>query len=134
MGTKQIKELPAEVKQVRGQLEEWRGQRRHGQRIPEELWGAAVRAARRHGLNLVGRALGLDYYQLKRRLGPNEAKKRPAQVAEAVFVELAASKPEGADGLCVVELEKENGAKVRVSVRDASAVDWRQVKEAFLGA
>jgi hypothetical protein len=132
MGTKQVKELPAEVKQVRGQLTEWRRQRRPGQRIPEELWSAAVRAARRYGLNRVGHALGLDYNQLKRRLGKSE--KGLGKSAEPVFVELAAAKPEQTDAMCVVELEKGNGAKLRVSVREASAVDWRQVKEAFLGA
>jgi hypothetical protein len=34
----------------------------------------------------------------------------------------------------LVELEKGNGAKLRVCVDDAAAVDWCRVKEAFLGA
>jgi hypothetical protein len=119
--------VPAEVDGIREQLQEWRGKRRHGQRIPEELWAAAVAAARRHGLNRVSQTLKLDYYQLKRRCG-----QKGEAASEGVFVELEAAKAEGAR--CLVELEKGNGAKLRVCVDDAAAVDWCRVKEAFLGA
>jgi NADH:ubiquinone oxidoreductase subunit C len=133
MGSQQMKELPEEVKRVRGQLDEWRGQRRHGQRIPEELWGAAVQAVREHGLNRVSRALGLDYYHLKRRSGLSKVKRKAGSESGAVFVELEPMRTE-AGVACVVELEKGNGAKLRVCVRDAETVDWCRLKEAFLGA
>ena len=119
--------VPAEVDGIREQLQEWRGKRRHGHRIPEELWAAAVAAARRHGLNRVSQTLKLDYYQLKRRCG-----QKGEAASEGVFVELESAKAEGAR--CLVELEKGNGAKLRVCVDDAAAVDWCRVKEAFLGA
>jgi len=35
---------------------------------------------------------------------------------------------------CVVELEKGNGTRMRICVRDAAGVDWGKLKEAFLGA
>jgi hypothetical protein len=35
---------------------------------------------------------------------------------------------------CVVELEKGNGVRMRICVREAVAVDWGKLKEAFLGA
>lgn len=132
MRRKAKKILPGEVEGVRGELAAWRGQRRPGQRIPEKLWAGAVRAARRHGLHRVGCALGLDYYQLKRRVGESENALGPK--AEVSFVELARGERPGSQAVCVVELEKDNGAKLRVSVTDGSRVDWRQVKEAFLGA
>jgi len=128
MSRKRSEELPAEVERLRGQLQEWRGRRRHGQRIPEEIWAACVEVAHRHGLNRVSQALRLDYYQLKRRCGQEvEAGESGAKVA---FLELGVPKQES----CVVELEKGNGAKLRVSVSDAATVDWCRVKEAFLGA
>ena len=128
MGSKKHKELSAEVERVRVQLAEWRGRRRHGQRIPEELWSAAVRAARRHGLNRVSRALGLDYYHLKKRSLADEG--------EPVFVEVGSVAPEVTEptAACVVDLEKGNGVRMRICVRDAAAVDWGRMKEAFLGA
>ena len=134
MAKKQIKGLPTEVKQVRVQLDEWRSHRRHGQRIPEELWGLAVKAARRHGLNRVSRALGLDYYHLKKRSGLGKQKARGAGGGEQMFVELASVATEATELACVVELEKGNGVRMRISVRDAATVDWSRMKEAFLGA
>lgn len=130
MGAERGKETPGEMVKVRGELEAWRGQRRPGERIPEELWAAAVKMARRHGLNRVSRALGLDYYHLKKRTGVGGKK---SERHEEVFAELQAAVSESG-GTCVVELEKGNGAKLRVSVSDAATVDWCRLKEAFLGA
>jgi len=55
--------VPVGLEQARAELEAWRGQRRKGDRIPEEMWGRAARAVRQYGLNPVSRALRLDYYQ-----------------------------------------------------------------------
>ncbi len=136
MAKKQIKGLAGEVERVRGELEEWRGQRSLGQRIPAELWSAAVQAARRHGLKHVSRALRLDYYRLKRRTGLGAEKAEDVGGSEQRFVELARAATEAAepDGACVVELEKGNGVRMRICVRDAATVDWNRMKEAFLGA
>ncbi len=136
MRTKKIEELPGELKRVRGELDEWRGQRQQGQRIPEALWGAAVRAVSRHGLNRVSRALNLDYYHLKKRSGLCEGKARSARTGDPLFVELpsAASEASEPKAACVVELEKGNGVRMRICVRDAATVDWGRMKEAFLGA
>jgi hypothetical protein len=90
-----------------------------------------VKVARRHGLNCVSQALGLDYSSLKRRVGV-AAKK--VERAEDAFVELRATGSDVSDRSCVVELQKGNGAKLRVSVGDGATVDWCRVKEAFLGA
>jgi len=133
MGAKRETELPAELKKVRGDLEEWRGQRRHGQRIPEKLWDAAVRAVRKHGLNRVSRALGLDYYHLKKRSGLSKVKRNARPDSGGVFVELEPARVE-TGAACVVELEKGNGVRMRICVRDAAGVDWSRMKEAFLGA
>lgn len=136
MGAKRERELPAELKKVRGELEEWRGKKSKGQRIPEELWGAAVRAVGRHGLNRVSRALGLDYYHLKKRSGQGKKKRPRAEGGEPVFVEVSSVAREVTEtaATCVVELEKGNGVRLRVCVADAATVDWCRVKEAFLGA
>ena len=130
------------LEQVRVELDAWRGQRRKGDRIPEEVWGRAARAVRQYGLNPVSRALRLDYYQLKRRAGRGAA----ARSASPMFVELSeglagagprppAARPGTEAGLaCIVELEKGNGVRMRVCVREGLAVDWGKLKEAFLGA
>jgi hypothetical protein len=121
------------VASVRAQFDAWRGQRRRGERIPEELWRAAAGAARAHGVHLVSRALGLDYVQLKQRVGGVVRARPVLERAPALFVELKGPADESA-AACVVELEKSNGTRMRICVREAATVDWCRMKEAFLGA
>jgi hypothetical protein len=131
--------VPAGLEQVRADLAAWRGQRRKGERIPKEFWRRAARAVRQYGLNPVSHALRLDYYQLKRLAGRCEAQRHREASTGPVFVEVSAGsggeRVETETGLaCVVELEKGNGARMRICVRDTVAVDWGKLKEAFLGA
>ena len=137
MGTNRNKELPVGLERVRLGLATWREQRRGGERIPKGLWGEAAQAARQYGLNRASKALGLDYNHLKRRAG--RCAGATARGARPVFVELSeGSAGEGqrtdAGLACVVELEKGNGARMRICVRDVAGVDWGKLKEAFLGA
>ena len=86
-------------------------------------------------MNPVSRALRLDYYHLKRRADRGAA----ARPASPMFVELseisAGAEPQTLAGLaCVVELEKGNGVRMRICVREAVSVDWGKLTEAFLGA
>lgn len=122
--------VPVGLEQVRAELDTWREQRRRGDRIPEEVWRRAAGAVRQYGLNAVSRALRLDYYHLKRRAAGNQRRRREAS---PVFVELGSQETE-AQLACVVELEKGNGARMRICVRDVAGVDWGKLKEAFLGA
>ena len=133
MGTNRSKELPAGLERVRMGLATWREQRRGRERIPNGLWSEAARAARQYGLNRVSKALGLDYNHLKRRAGRCAGATETSRGLGPVFVELEGQRTEA--GLaCVVELEKGNGARMRICVRETVAVDWGKLKEAFLGA
>jgi hypothetical protein len=124
-------ERAAGLAEVRVALQAWRGQRRKGDRIPEEVWRRAARAVQQYGLNPVSQALRLDYYQLKRWAGREDA--QGAKSRGPVFVEVEGVAGEA--GLaCVIELEKGNGARMRICVRETTAVDWARLKEAFLGA
>jgi hypothetical protein len=132
MNAKTEKCLPVELERVRAELAAWRERRGPGEhRIPEEVWHQAALVARRCGLNLVSKALGLDYNGLKRRVGAC-ATRRPAR-SHPRFVEVD-EPPMAAELGCVVELQKGNGARLRICVGTATAVDWGKVKEAFLGA
>jgi hypothetical protein len=111
----------------------WREGRRGAERIPDALWEEAVRAARQHGVHRVSRELGLDYNHLKRRVGRFVVTRDASRGAASVFVELEGTRSEM--GLaCLVELEKSNGTRMRICVREAATVDWCRMKEAFLGA
>ncbi len=133
MSTNRSKELPVGLERVRMRLATWREQRRGRERIPNGVWGEAARAARQYGLNRVSKALGLDYNHLKRRAGGCAGATETSRDSRSVFVELEGPRTEA--GLaCVVELEKGNGVRMRICVREAGTVDWGKLKEAFLGA
>jgi hypothetical protein len=57
--------MPAEVKELSRQIEQWRRTRLYRKPMPEPLWTLAANAARQHGLARVARFVGLDYYSLK---------------------------------------------------------------------
>jgi len=136
MGRKHRDALPAEVEALQAQFDDWRRQRAKGTRIPEEMRKAAGEAGRRFGISLVGRALRVGYYQLKRWAGAKAASDEPAPNPDALFVEWTPNlfRPPASEATCVVELEKKNGTRLRVSARDAESVDWFRMKEAFLEA
>ncbi len=121
------KQLPAAIERVRSQFEAWRAQKNRGYRIPERLWCAAAEAARHHGVHAVSRAVRLEHAALQRRVHTASG-----VIATPTFIELEASAA-GSVG-CIVELEKVNGTRMRICVRDGAAVDWSRLTEAFLGA
>ena len=110
-----------ELAKVRRELGRWRKKRTRGSRIPEALWSSAAGLARKHGLNRIARALGLDYYSLKKRLesAPSPARSRRKRRGSFVEIELpgAAKSP-----ACIVELEHPNGMKMRVELKGTPEV------------
>lgn len=121
----------AVLERVRLALEGWRARRRHGERIPDDIWRMAAAASKRYGTTRVCRALRLGYSELKRRTADFERvvplEQRPT------FKELSFGPALPGAG-CVVELEKPNGVRLRVSVPVHAGVDWSQLKAAFLEA
>jgi hypothetical protein len=126
MGERQI---PAVIERVQGQFADWRAHKQPRERIPERLWQGAVDAARRHGVHAVSRALRLEHSRLRQRVETAAGGGSDA----AAFVELGSALSAERVG-CIVELEKGNGARMRICVRDGASVDWSRMKEAFLGA
>ena len=49
-------------------LRQWRARQRSRGSLPQWVWDEAAEAAQEHGVSRVARLLGLDYYQLKRRV------------------------------------------------------------------
>ena len=127
------KDYPEKLEHVRRDLEAWRETRRKGERIPETLWAAAAGAVKECGVSRVSAALGLDYYKLKKRARLGEPKQQSKPETNIVFAELPKPAMNG-EAVCVVELEKGNGVRMRVCLREPAIVDWGQLTEAFLKA
>src|SRR5450755_4457134 len=101
--------------EVRTRFENWRQCRRGKQRIPEELWSAAIEVARRDGVNATAAALDLDGGKLKRRMVAADSV--AAEAPPPTFVELMAPTVERE---CTIELEGRKG-KLRIHWKGATA-------------
>jgi len=124
---------------LKQQLQDWRSQRKAGQRIPEPLWVAAVEAAKEHGVYRVAIDLHLDYAGLKRRVeGAGATTPRNRLAPQFVEVKSATAPPppraSAARPECVVELENARGAKVRVELNGAGIAALAGLCSAFWGA
>jgi hypothetical protein len=105
-----------DLEEVDERFKRWRGGRARGARIPEDLWSAAVSLARVQGVNRTARALGLDYYDLKRRLECDRGMGVRTGQAQPSFVEWLAPAALGGSA-CRVELENRGGAKMRIELK-----------------
>jgi len=115
--------VPAAIQEVQLEFENWRRDRKRGERIPGNLWAAAVELAKQHGVWPTARALHLDHSRLKRcvRNGEDDEK-------SSGFVELI---PEGSVlCACIVEMEDGQGARMRVEMKGA-AVDVTALSRTF---
>jgi hypothetical protein len=102
-----------EMERTRARLERWRKGHTGGVPLPEELWAAAARLARRHGVSATARALRLDYTRLKRRSGQAEGPELATPLPR--FVELAVPAPAEA-AACRIELSGPGGGSVKIEL------------------
>ena len=134
--------VPIALKQIRGRLERWRRTRRGRDRIPEELWRLAVQAVSTYGLNKSARALGLDYYSLKKRVEASPARCGSKAPGGTTFVELApltraerpASPVSGFAPEGLLELERVDGAKLRIHLKGIAVPDLVALSRSFWSA
>ena len=126
MSTKQqpSRLIVTQVERVRRRFEHWRRTRKKRSPIPERLWQAAVQVAGSYGVNRTARALGLDYYELKKRLKGKAGAVAVGKEAVGSFVELVGVARAVVDGECVVEVESAEGTKMRVHLRGRPEVTW----------
>jgi hypothetical protein len=91
------------IEAVRTQFEDWRNGRARKSPIPEELWSAAINAARQEGVNRTAQQLRLDAGKLKRLLVAADGRGRRAP-REPRFVEWIAPAPASTPE-CLIEFE-----------------------------
>ena len=149
MRAKATRDVSVQLKRIHGRLEHWRRTRRGRVRIPEALWGLAVEAVGTYGLNRTARALGLDYYSLKKRVEASgcqtkrHATRRGSEASAAArFVELAPlagvveAVPPTSGGVpeCLLEFENAGGAKLCVHLKGVAVPDLVALSRSFWSA
>lgn len=103
---------------MKQKLAEWRSTQPIRSPLPDSLWEAIVKLARKHGLYRTAKTLPIDYGTLKRRFSGAPDKRKP--VPAPSFVELIPA-PSSASG-CVVEMFR---------IETKGAVEWVHLLDAW---
>jgi hypothetical protein len=125
------RKVAGQLSALRERVERWRQQRgRRGERIPEELWNAAVEAARVEGVHATCQVLRFNYYSLQARMPPEPSEGTSEKTHPGAFVELAMGQL-GSGGKTVVEFVGRHGGRMRIDVTGTSPVDIVGLAQAF---
>ena len=101
------------IDEVRARFEAWRQNRQGRERIPDELWSAAIELARKNGINQTAAELHLDGGKLKRLMAGKATSGKSAPAFVELVTPRAPSLPE-----CMIELEGRRG-KLRIQLKRA---------------
>jgi hypothetical protein len=110
-------------------LEAWR-RRRTRREIPDEIWRQATELARRHGVHATAKALRLDYYSLRRRVGEPVATATRGSGPVPTFVEID---PVSSSSECTIDIEDPRGTKVRIQIKGAVPRELAALAQTLLG-
>ena len=125
-----------DVEQLRRRFVEFRQAHAVRSRLPQELWAAAAKLARRDGITATARALGVDRPSLQRwtdRLEPltsKSAQRCPQGGGGApAFVELLADSM--GTSSCRMEVESRQGGKLRLELKGVAISQLTELIRAF---
>ena len=150
MSYENITALPSPLESVRYQFAQWRETRKNRrERIPEDLWSAAVRLLDQYSINQISRALGLNYNDLKKRLptclhacmrktAGSQATYKQKQKAYTKRNKLSSDdfvEVEWQNGFpsseCIIEMEDAYGSKMRMSFKGQADPDLLELGKSF---
>jgi len=128
MGSREIRDFPADLERLRQRFERWRATHRARARISDSLWAAAAKLAGSHGTCRTAKALRVGYYSLKERVELESA--GAPGLPQGKFLELPP--PSTASlGECLVEWEDAAGSKMRVHLKGFHAPDLAVLGRSF---
>jgi hypothetical protein len=118
------------LEEVREQFEHWRRSREKRSVIPDALWQAAILLFPKYSFCQISKALRLNYTDLKHRVEAHRSTFEQSAVPEPAFVELDLSGPIR-PAECIVEMEDQKGAKMRMHFKGEAGLDLLELGKAF---
>ncbi len=115
---------------VKKRFESWRKTRRHRSPIPEDLWQAAIILSEDNSLYEISKALHLSYAKLKERVSASKDFALSESPSHPGFVELDLNHCASL-GEYVIEMEENDGAKMRVHLKGGGSFDLLELIKAF---
>jgi hypothetical protein len=131
-------ESPLTLEVVAEHFEQWRRNKKKGERIPEKLWSEAIDLVGRYGVSQVTRTLRLSGADLNKRRGiVGTEQRRRSQNTTAAFAEIEPAVVQQAVGPQAsaapwMELERPDGLRLRI--RPSGGEDMLALIDRFLRA
>ena len=128
-------ELPAEVGEVRSEIEGWRQNRQKRSPMPARLWSAAAALAKVHGIYRISQALRLSYESLKIRvksLSGDEVESRPGLSGFVEVGGMSLLQPVE-QGSVEVEVSGQRGERMVIRARGCREADVVSMVNGFWG-
>ena len=116
--------------EIRKQFETWRKTREKRTPIPDALWEAAASLSPRYSLYQISKALRLNYNDLKCRIQTSPSSLQSLPVIDPAFIELGLKAPM-LPAECIVEMEDQNGAKMRMCFKGEAGLDLLELGKVF---
>ncbi len=121
--------IAQDLEGVRRQFEHWRSSRRRGERIPAELWQAAVSLFPRHGVHQISRALRLGHEDVRNRV-ENE---KDGGASDFRFWDLRLDELQTNISGCRLRAEDGAGRKVELELKSIAAGQLMQLLAGLWG-
>lgn len=119
------------LNQVATRIEAWRNGPKKSNRIPEDIWQAAVKLSKQYSINQVAKTLRLGYSDLKKRVKSHPEKNMPAvKVQSTQFIEMGLEKPSSMQQ-CTIIMEDNNGARMQIHLNGKTDLDLYELTRAF---
>ena len=129
MNQKAIQTIKPSLEEVQDRFRIWRKTRKKRTSIPRDLWKAAIEQTQSYSINIVSKALGLSYTDLKRRVKASRANVYSNPSAVAAFVELDLK--ETIPGRCVIEMNTPRGNRLKMDFMGTVGIDLLKLAKAF---
>ncbi len=118
------------LKDIQNQFEIWRRTREKRAPIPAPLWEAAVNLSKDYTILQISKALRLNYTDLKHRVLAQSDEEIVKVKHNLPFIELDFEQTKSPSH-CVIEMEKSNGAKLKMYFTGERSLDLLELGKSF---
>jgi len=115
---------------IQNQFETWRRTREKRAPIPAPLWEAAVNLSKDYSILQISKALRLNYTDLKHRVLAQSDEEIVKVEHNLPFIELDFEQTKSPSH-CVIEMEKSNGAKLKMYFTGERSLDLLELGKSF---
>ena len=131
-----VSPFPSSLLRAGKRFTAWRRKQKRGSRLSEKLWAVATAQAHQHGISKTARALGLDYYSLKKHVesciassGDSLASSCDSSTVTPSFIEMPGWSH--SDSECTFHFQDERGATMRIQLKGVRDLDLPACVSAF---